>query len=50
VLGHSTQTLTLDAKPSNAAAYKQISLYGRDHDQVGVSTNYVSCGGATSCF
>ncbi|MEO7336288.1 MAG: hypothetical protein ABIV63_06885 [Caldimonas sp.] len=50
VLGHTSQSLTLDAKPASAAAYKQISLYGRDHDQVGVSTNYVSCGGLASCF
>jgi len=50
-LGHVSQVIALDvARPANAAAYKQINLYGRDHDQVGVSTNYVSCGGAPSCF
>lgn len=50
VLGHSSVAMTLDTKPAGAASYKQIGLYGRDHDQVGVSTNYVSCGGAPSCF
>ena len=50
-LGHVSQVIALDAaRPANAAAYKQINLYGRDHDQVGVSTNYVSCGGAARCF
>ena len=50
VLGHSSVAMTLDTKPAGAASYKQIGLYGRDHDQVGVSTNYVSCDGAPSCF
>ncbi len=49
-LGHESQTLTLDALPASPAAYKQISLYGRDATQVGVSTNYVSCGAKPSCF
>lgn len=44
-----SQTLTLSPKPTGATAYKQISLYGRDRDNVGVSSNYVSCGGATNC-
>ena len=50
VLGHTSQSMTLESRPSGAASYKQIGLYGRDHDQVGVSSNYVSCGGATTCF
>jgi hypothetical protein len=50
VLGHHSVVMTLDAKPAGAASYKQISLYGRDHDQVGVSTNYVSCGALANCF
>lgn len=50
VLGHRDVALTLEARPAGAASYKQISLYGRDHDQVGVSTNYVSCGGLPMCF
>ena len=50
VLGRSSVVMTLEARPAGAASYKLISLYGRDHDQVGVSTNYVSCGGAASCF
>jgi len=37
-------------KPASASAFKMLSLYGRDHDQVGVSTNCVSCGGAQSCW
>ena len=49
VNGHTSQTLTLSAKPANAAAYKSIGLYGRTSEQLGVSTNYVSCGGAAIC-
>ena len=45
VLGHNSQLLTITPRPAGIAAYKQVSLYGRDHEQVGVSTNYVSCGG-----
>jgi hypothetical protein len=43
--GINRKTLTLDFSPAGAAAYKQISLYGRDREQMGVSSNYVSCGG-----
>ena len=50
VLGHRSVLIPLEAQAVSAGAYRQISLYGRDHDQVGVSTNYVSCGGAASCF
>jgi hypothetical protein len=49
VNGHASQTITLDHKPAGAAAYKMVSIYGRNVDQLGVSTNYVSCGGLTSC-
>ena len=50
VLGHSSQPIRLEARPTGASAYKLLSLYGRDHDQVGVSSNYVSCGGLPVCF
>ena len=50
VLGHRSVLIPLEAHPVSAGAYRQISLYGRDHDQVGVSTNYISCGGLASCF
>jgi hypothetical protein len=47
--GHASQALTLTSKPASAAAYKMLSLYGRNTEQLGVSTNYISCGGAPSC-
>lgn len=47
--GSTGTTLTLTTKPAGAGSYKQISLYGRDRDNVGVQSNYVSCGGATNC-
>ena len=50
VLGHRSVVIPLEAHPVSTSTYRQISLYGRDHDQVGVSTNYVSCGGLPSCF
>jgi len=43
--GVSTKTLTLSSTPAGASAYKQISLFGRDREQMGIQTNYVSCGG-----
>ncbi|HUP07079.1 MAG TPA: hypothetical protein VMU47_08000, partial [Caldimonas sp.] len=50
VLGHHDATIPIGVEPANAAAFKTLSLYGRDHDQVGVSSNYVSCGGAQNCW
>lgn len=47
--GHDSQTLQLLNKPANAAAYKRLGLYGRTHEQLGVSTSYQSCGGAAVC-
>ena len=47
--GHTSQSIALSAKPANAAAFKSIGLYGRTVEQLGVSTNYVSCGGAAQC-
>ncbi len=47
--GSTTKTLTWSLTPSGASAYKQISLYGRDREQMGVSSNFISCGGAASC-
>ena len=49
VNGHSSQTIMMNNKSTNAAAYKMVSIYGRNVDQLGVSTNYVSCGGLASC-
>jgi hypothetical protein len=43
--GVSSKTLTLSSVPSGASAYKQIALFGRDREQMGIQTNYVSCGG-----
>jgi hypothetical protein len=43
--GVNQKTLALDLAPASAAAYKQLSLYGRDREQMGVSSNYISCGG-----
>ena len=48
--GRNTQAITMTNKPANAAAYKMVGIYGRNADQLGVSTNYLSCGGAASCF
>ena len=48
--GRTSQVMTIDHPPASAAAFKMISLYGRDHDQGNVSTNYLSCGGAASCY
>jgi len=45
----SSKVLTLNPVPAGAATFKEIALYGRDREQMGVSSNYVSCGGATSC-
>ncbi|MFD2273151.1 hypothetical protein ACFS07_24105 [Undibacterium arcticum] len=45
VNGHTSQVIAMTNKPANAAAYKAVSIYGRNSDQLGVSTNYVSCGG-----
>lgn len=47
--GATSKKLTWGPVPAGASAYKQISLYGRDRDQVGVSSNFVSCGGALNC-
>lgn len=44
-----SKTLTLTHAPAGASAYKQLSLYGRNREHVGISTNYVSCGGDTDC-
>lgn len=48
-IGERSMNLQLSATPAGASAYKQISLYGRTREDVGVSSNYVSCGGANSC-
>ncbi len=47
--GSTTKTLTWSPTPAGSSAYKQISLYGRDREQMGVSSNFISCGGAASC-
>ena len=47
--GSTSKTLTWNPAPAGASAYKQISLYGRDREQMGVSSNFISCGGAGSC-
>ncbi|MFL6663446.1 MAG: hypothetical protein ACJ8G7_14830 [Rhizobacter sp.] len=47
--GHNSQAMSLHGKAAEAHGYKMLSLYGRDHDQVGVSTSYISCGDAQSC-
>jgi hypothetical protein len=49
VNGSTSRILTLDNKPASAAAFKQVSMYGRNADQLGVQTNFMSCGGATNC-
>lgn len=48
-IGEKSMNLQLSTTPAGASAYKQISLYGRTREDVGVSSNYVSCGGAVSC-
>ena len=50
LLGHTGQAMPVDHPPAGADAFRMINLYGRDHDQANVSTNYISCGGAASCF
>ena len=47
--GSTSKTLAWTPTPAGASAYKQISLYGRDREQMGVSSNFISCGGAPSC-
>ncbi|SNS30998.1 hypothetical protein SAMN06265795_102153 [Noviherbaspirillum humi] len=49
LVGQRSIDLTLSSTPTGASSYKQISLYGRTREDVGVSSNYVSCGGATMC-
>jgi hypothetical protein len=48
--GHTSQAIAMNHKPANAAAYKSVGIYGRNRDQLGVSSNYLSCGGRVSCF
>lgn len=48
--GHNSQTIHVNHKPASANAFKMIGLYGRNSDQLGVSSNYLSCGGASTCF
>lgn len=45
----STKTLSLSQLPAAASSYKQLSVYGRNYEQMGVQTNFVSCGGAPQC-
>ncbi len=47
--GVTSNTVTLGARPANAAAFKQVAMYGRNSEQVNVQTNYVSCGGRSVC-
>jgi hypothetical protein len=47
--GKSEQKITLNRKPAGSSAYKSIGIYGRNSDQLGVSSNYVSCGGLENC-
>jgi hypothetical protein len=48
VLGGSA-AMTLTAVPSAASAFKEIALYGRTREGMGVSSNYVSCGTTPNC-
>lgn len=45
--GSGSVTLSLSSSPASAAAFKELSLYARDRDGLGLATNYVSCGGAS---
>lgn len=45
-----SQTIPLDHRPAGASAYKMVGIYGRNSDQLGVSTNYLSCGGLPNCY
>ena len=47
--GHTSQVITLNTRPANAAAHKMVAIYGRNSDQVSVQTNYLSCGGRPMC-
>ena len=47
--GRNSVQLALQNKPLASTAFKMIGMYGRNADQLGVSTNYVSCGGAPRC-
>lgn len=41
--GANSKTLDLSSLTLTASGFKEISLYGRNHDQVGISSNFVSC-------
>ena len=47
--GHNSVAITMNNQPAGATAYKMVSIYGRNSDQLGVSTTYISCGGAANC-
>lgn len=41
--------ITLSNTPASAAAFKEISLYGRTRDELGLVSNFISCGAAPTC-
>lgn len=41
--GASSKVLDLSSLTLTASGFKEISLYGRNREQVGISTNFVSC-------
>ncbi|WP_317205302.1 hypothetical protein [Janthinobacterium sp.] len=47
--GHNSVAITMKHQPAGAGAYKMVSIYGRNSDQLGVSSSYISCGGALNC-
>lgn len=47
--GKSTVLLNLAQSAVSATAFKMVGLYGRNADQLGVSTTYLSCGGQPVC-
>lgn len=48
--GRNSQVINVQNKPGSATAFKVIGLYGRNSEQLGISSNYVSCGGVANCY
>lgn len=47
--GKSTVAVSLAQSAVSATSFKMVGLYGRNADQLGVSTTYLSCGGQPVC-
>lgn len=41
--GAGTVSMTLQGAPASATAFRELSIFARDRDGLGLATNYVSC-------